>query len=248
VQVAGQTLYAQFLTLASPRGWPAALDGSLNLRSLAVGLGCYWFWVFAILPRRHRIWYRRRGLRGAVRLLLAQARLSFAAPYICFLTAAGTLGVAGTWWLGGAHWAGLLTALVGLAGGGAIVWAVRVIGSVTLKKEAMGFGDVTLMMMIGTFVGWQASLIVFFLAPFAGLILGLIRLIFWRDHEIPYGPFLCLATLALIARWGDIWSWAQGMFDIPGLVPMAIAVCLLAMVLLLAAWRGIAATLLGRSH
>ena len=65
-------------------------------------------------------------------------------------------------------WAGLLTALVGLVGSGGIVWAVRLIGTAALRREAMGFGDVTLMMMIGTFLGWQACLIAFFLAPFAG--------------------------------------------------------------------------------
>ena len=64
-----------------------------------------------------------------------------------------------------AHWAALLTALVGMAAGGGMIWIVRVIGAATLGREAMGFGDVTLMSMIGAFVGWQGSLIVFFLAP-----------------------------------------------------------------------------------
>ena len=60
-------------------------------------------------------------------------------------------------------WAALLTALVGLVAGGGIVWVVRLIGAVALRREAMGFGDVTLMAMVGAFVGWQASLIVFFM-------------------------------------------------------------------------------------
>ena len=57
----------------------------------------------------------------------------------------------------------LLTALIGLVGSGGIVWAVRLIGTAALRREAMGFGDVTLMMMVGTFLGWQACLIAFFL-------------------------------------------------------------------------------------
>ena len=36
----------------------------------------------------------------------------------------------------------------------------------------MGFGDVTLLAMIGAFVGWQGVIVVFFLAPFAGAVIG----------------------------------------------------------------------------
>ena len=105
----------------------------------------------------------------------------------------GTAAIVFTWALAAeANWAGMLTALIGLAASGGIVWAVRLIGTAALRREAMGFGDVTLMMMIGAFLGWQAGLIVFFLAPFAGLVVGLVQLIFRRDDVIPYGPFLCL--------------------------------------------------------
>ena len=82
-----------------------------------------------------------------------------------------------------------------MAGAGGLVWAVRIIGAIVLRREAMGFGDVTLMAMIGAFLGWQPCLVIFFLAPFAGLVVGVLRLILFRDREIPYGPFLCLAAL-----------------------------------------------------
>ena len=57
----------------------------------------------------------------------------------------------------------------------------------------MGFGDVTLMAMIGAFMGWQPCMIVFFLSPFAGAVVGLVQWCLIRDNVIPYGPFLCLA-------------------------------------------------------
>jgi len=53
-----------------------------------------------------------------------------------------------------------------------MIWSVRIIGGWSLGREAMGFGDVTLLAMIGTFLGWQACLLVFFLAPFAGIVIG----------------------------------------------------------------------------
>jgi prepilin signal peptidase PulO-like enzyme (type II secretory pathway) len=96
---------------------------------------------------------------------------------------------------------------------------------VTLRREAMGFGDVTLMAMIGSFIGWQAALVVFFLAPFAGLVVGLVQWIFHRDNEIPYGPFLCLATLAVILYWNELWDRTSEIFALGGLLAALLAVC-----------------------
>lgn len=228
-------LVTQFVHVASPRDWPAALAGWPQVESLLVALGCYWFWIFAILPRRRRIYYRRRGLTGAVRLLTAQVERSFRAWHIRLLAPLGTTGVLVAWWLGGPRWAGLVTSLVGLAAGGGIVWAVRVIGSATLKKEAMGFGDVTLMMMIGALVGWQAALVIFFLAPLAGVVLGVAQLLFRRGQVIPYGPFLCLATVVVIVRWADVWNGVKLYFEVPWLVPGAVLFCFVLMGPLLAA-------------
>ena len=123
------------------------------------------------------------------------------------MAVAGSLAIALVWYRGGDGWRGLLSALVGMAASGGLVWAVRVIGTAVLRREAMGFGDVTLMAMIGAFLGWQPCLIIFFLAPFAGLVIGVLRLILFRDREIPYGPFLCLATLVVIVAWDDIWTY-----------------------------------------
>jgi leader peptidase (prepilin peptidase) / N-methyltransferase len=138
---------------------------------------------------------------------------------------------------GGAGWQGLLTALVGMAASGGLVWAVRVVCSAVLQREAMGFGDVTLMAMIGAFLGWQPCLIIFFLAPFAGLVLGLLRLILFREREIPYGPFLCLASLAVIVGWNTVWNSTEHVFAMGWLVPAAVVVCLALMAGMLGAWR-----------
>jgi len=132
-----------------------------------------------------------------------------------------------------------LSALVGLAAGGGIIWLVRIIGRYALRKEAMGFGDVTLMAMIGSFLGWQACLFVFFLAPFAGLLLGIAQWVAHRENELPYGPFLCLATLFVIVQWAAIWEWAWRFFEIPWLVPGAMAVCMAIMLVLLSSLRWI---------
>jgi hypothetical protein len=101
----------------------------------------------------------------------------------------------------------------------------------------MGFGDVTLMMMVGTFLGWQPCLVVFFLAPFAGLVVGLLQLIVKRDQVIPYGPFLCLAALVTLVFWASIWNVVNPVFAVGWLVPAVVIGCLAAMSIMLYLWR-----------
>ena len=93
------------------------------------------------------------------------------------------------------------------------------------------------MAMIGAFLGWQPCLIIFFLAPFAGLVIGVLRLILFRDREIPYGPFLCLATLLLIVDWAEIWTYTKDTFALGWLVPLAVLCCLALMAVMLGVWR-----------
>ncbi len=70
------------------------------------------------------------------------------------------------------------------------------------ETESMGGGDVKLLAMIGAFLGWQKALLTFFLAPFFGVVIGIINLLAKKDHTIPYGPFLSLAAI-LSLFWAD---------------------------------------------
>jgi prepilin signal peptidase PulO-like enzyme (type II secretory pathway) len=169
--------------------------------------------------------------------MLARLRRDPSTRVLLLLGLVGSLGILGVWLLGGVRWQGLLTALVGMAAGGGLIWAVRIIGAAALHREAMGFGDVTLMAMLGAFLGWQSCLAIFFLAPFAALVIGLLNLLLHSDHEIPYGPFLCLAAVVTIVRWASLWSWLSGVFALGLAVPLVMAVCLCLMGLLLGLWR-----------
>jgi len=60
--------------------------------------------------------------------------------------------------------------------------------------------------MIGAFLGWQAVLLVFFIAPFFGLVYGIINVLIGKGRTVPYGPFLCLATVVVVIAWSPIWS------------------------------------------
>ena len=135
-------------------------------------------WCAALLPRT---WYAAARLApGGTTLAGAAGPQPGDLRGMLLLALVGSAAIAAGCGAGGPHWDGLLTALVGMAAGGGLVWLVRIIGTAALGREAMGFGDVTLMAMIGAFLGWQACLLVFFLAPLAGLVLGLVQLILRR--------------------------------------------------------------------
>ena len=103
-----------------------------------------------------------------------------------------------------------------------------------MQQEARGFGDVTLMAMIGAFLGWQSSLIVFFLAPFAALLIGLIQLICVRRTDIAFGPYLALAAVVLVIAWQWVWEIrARNFFELGWAIPMLVMVCLVLMGILL---------------
>lgn len=104
------------------------------------------------------------------------------------------------------YWDSFFGAVMGLGFGGGMVWLIRIVGGYALGQEAMGFGDVTLMAMIGAFLGWQASLLTFAFAPFAALIIAVIQLVTLRRNDIAFGPYLCLAALFLIVFWETIWT------------------------------------------
>jgi prepilin signal peptidase PulO-like enzyme (type II secretory pathway) len=146
----------------------------------------------------------------------------------------GSILIGVSWFIGGPGWQSLLTSLLGMAFGGAVIWGVRLVGGYAMKQEAMGFGDVTLMALIGAFLGWQSSLIVFFLAPFAALLIGLIQLICVRRTDIAFGPYLALAAVVLVVFWPWVWETrARNFFELGWVVPMLVMVCLALMGILL---------------
>ncbi len=219
-----------FLRITSLNSWPVFLDGAPHFGSLAIALACWMLWCFAILPRT---WYASHGWRRALALCWARLIRQADTYMISSMCLLGILFITGVWYHDGYNWTSLLSALVGMAVGAGLIWAVRILGTAVLNQEAMGFGDVTLMAMIGAFLGWQACLIIFFLAPFAALVVGILRLIFIRDKEIPYGPFLCLAALFVIIYWAPIWNRTAEIFALGWVIPCVMLACLALMVPLL---------------
>jgi prepilin signal peptidase PulO-like enzyme (type II secretory pathway) len=234
IPLGGGAWALDFLHLTSPGEWPGWLDGAPQKGPLVLAVACWWLWCVALLPRS---WYGRHGWRRAAELCWARIVRDPSTFRVLRMALMGALAIAVVWFRGGLGWQGLLTALVGMLASGGLVWLVRIFCTVALRREAMGFGDVTLMAMIGVYLGWQSCVVVFFLAPLAALIVGVLRLVLSRDREIPYGPFLCLAALFLIVRWQGIWDYTQHIFMLGWFVPLLMLACPVLMALMLFAWR-----------
>ncbi|MCH7703389.1 MAG: A24 family peptidase, partial [Planctomycetes bacterium] len=105
------------------------------------------------------------------------------------------------------HWAptrdwqpvwGLGTAAAGFVIGGGIGWAVRLIFTVALGKEAFGTGDIHMMAAAGCVAGWPVALGGFVAACLLALVAIVISLPFKRTRTIPLGPWLSLGFLIMV--------------------------------------------------
>jgi len=122
--------------------------------------------------------------------------------------------------------------LIGACAGAGAIAIAGWLGEVALKKEAMGFGDVTLMAVIGAAVGPGRALLVVFVGAVIGVV-GFVTVVYplsrlRRAHRtnpqldlalgtapvdlphVPFGVFLAPAALATLL-WGyDLIGWYSG--------------------------------------
>lgn len=221
--------------------------------AMIVAMIIFAIWIWALLPKLP-VWYV--GLRKACRFMFAHAlqprrktkcedRTRFRKTpgltiLLGVLLVAGLLAIFMAWrFLPAINLESLYGSILGMAFGGGLVWAVRIIGTYAMQKEAMGFGDVTLQAMIGAFVGWQAALLVFVAAPFAALFVVLLQYVFTRENVIAFGPYLCTGALLVLYSWHWVWpNAATGVFSLGPflLVILGGALVLMAIMLVVIGW------------
>lgn len=202
--------------------WPTAVDGGLGL---AAALVVFYGWWWSCTAN-----FREPGPSG-IRRLVGEPRV--------LAGLAGGAGIIVAWWMGDDHWRGLVSALGGLATAAAIVWLTRAGATRALGREAMGMGDVTLMAMVGSWVGWQAALCGCIAAVFLGLAHGITQLVLRRDAELPFGPSLCLGTALVVVGWREVWARVGETFARPGEMAAVVAAVIILTALSLAVWRRI---------
>ncbi|QEG39781.1 A24 family peptidase [Roseimaritima ulvae] len=226
-------------TFSAP--WPVGKKWGSGY-GLAVGLAMWSGWCFALSTR---VLILRRGWKKAVVYFFAILRRDAMTKWLGLIWLMGLVVVVMVWNIGTTHWEGLFTALVGMSVGGGTIWAVRLVASLAMGEEAMGFGDVTLMAMIGGIVGWQATGAAFFIAPLTSIFIVLITFLATGQRMTPFGPYLCAGTVITVLYWPTVWQAAILPALLLGPVFLMIMVgSLVAMGVLLGIWRAIKMRLL----
>lgn len=205
----------------------------------AMGVGLLGNWLLGqvyIVP----LWYQtpamQGGFPGELRRLGLMGQDGALPGWIDRWTA--FVGVP-AWMAAHPHLHGLLVSLGGILVGGAIVWGVRIAGEWGLKREAMGFGDVVLLAMIGSFIGWQGTIAVFCIAPMCAIAAVLGAALFRFDREIPFGPYLSLATLIVILGWRWLWPSVESVLMLGPFLPLAGGILFLLLFALLVLTRSL---------
>jgi leader peptidase (prepilin peptidase)/N-methyltransferase len=109
------------------------------------------------------------------------------------------------WAASGDNWeTGLATGIAGALVGTFLLRTIGFLFSTGLGKEALGLGDADLMMMAGSFLGWQIVVASFFLSVFPALLIGIVQLVVRRDNSLPFGPSLSLSVMVTCLAWHTI--------------------------------------------
>jgi len=98
-------------------------------------------------------------------------------------------------WPQGIRLQALVGSLVGMAAGAGFIYLVGVMGKVVFGREAMGFGDVKFLGMIGGFLGWQAIVWTFIIGSIVGLVFVIVGVVRTEKGALPYAPWLGLGAI-----------------------------------------------------
>jgi leader peptidase (prepilin peptidase)/N-methyltransferase len=99
----------------------------------------------------------------------------------------------------------LSNCLLGAVSGAGFLLVVYALYYFIRKKEGLGMGDVTMMLFIGSYMGWKMSFFTLLIASFAGAFVGIFFVLFKKksfQYSLPFGTFLAPAALFSLI-WGN---------------------------------------------
>ncbi len=120
-------------------------------------------------------------------------------------------GMSGPPWL--VSFAG--AALGALVGGGSL-WLVGAAWKLFRGVDAMGLGDVKMMLGVGALLGWRLAILTIFLGAFSGAVIGAVVVMRQKDRDlqtqIPFGIFLGIGSIVALLFGDKMIAWYLGRF------------------------------------
>lgn len=108
-------------------------------------------------------------------------------------------------WLFGLHdspewFVSFAGAALGATFGGGLLFVVSVAYRLIRKREGLGLGDVSMMCMIGAYLGWELTLLTILLGSLVGAITGMAMLRGERmsEFKLPFGVFLGIGAIVAL--------------------------------------------------
>ncbi|HSL20040.1 MAG TPA: prepilin peptidase [Vicinamibacterales bacterium] len=105
---------------------------------------------------------------------------------------------------------GIRDAVIGAAAGGGALWLIAEGWSRLRGVDAMGFGDVKMLAMIGAFLGWKLVIVTFVLSSLIGGAFAAALLAARRTtltSALPFGTFLAIAAFVAGLRGERLMNW-----------------------------------------
>ena len=104
----------------------------------------------------------------------------------------------------------LKASALGLLIGGGSLWFVAWAYNLIAHRDGMGGGDIKLLAMIGTIVGWKGVIFTIFTSSVAGSCVGITMMLIKGKNmkfAIPFGPFLSIGAIAYVFFGAQFIAW-----------------------------------------
>ena len=107
-------------------------------------------------------------------------------------------------------------AVLGAAVGGGFLWLVGWLWERFRGVEAMGLGDVKMMLMVGAYLGWPLTFLTIFIGVLSGSVAGVAAMARRGERDmqmlLPFGIFLGIGSLVSLLFGTQIIDWYVGKF------------------------------------
>jgi len=111
----------------------------------------------------------------------------------------------------------LVGALLGALAGGGVLWLIGFVWKRLRGVEAMGLGDVKMMLMVGAFLGWRLTLLTLFLGVISGSVTGVLLMLKRRERNLqmllPFGIFLGIGAVISLLVGKYLITWYASQFQ-----------------------------------